>query len=57
MCKDCHQNRAMDAYRLSVLSPFLSGEWNYDKNKTTPYDVAANSLQFAWWKCSICWRF
>lgn len=45
---------------LATKNPQLASEWHPIKNgDLTPYDVAANSGKYAWWKCKECgnkWR-
>ncbi len=38
---------------LQTVNPFLSKEWNYEKNNgVTPMDIMPNSGKKVWWKCS-----
>lgn len=44
------------ASRLTVASPAVAAEWDYDKNpsRVFPAIVATGSTQPVWWKCSEC---
>lgn len=40
---------------LATVNPFVTQEWNYDKNTDlTPNLVSANTHKKVWWICSIC---
>ncbi len=53
-CPYCSNNKVFEGYNdLSKINPFLSQEWNYEKNNgLTPMDVMPNSNKKAWWKCA-----
>jgi len=36
---------------LGFLYPELGKQWDYEKNKDTPFDVSFGSEQLAWWLC------
>lgn len=39
---------------LGSRCPYLLKEWNYEKNKATPFDYLPKSNKKAFWKCSVC---
>ena len=42
------------AKRLSNVSKFLAGEWDYSLNAVTPEDISYGSIFKVWWLCSVC---
>ncbi len=42
--------------RLTVASPTVAEEWDYDKNPSRlfPTILPTGSLRPVWWKCSVC---
>ena len=54
-CPYCSGRLASPTHNLMVQSPFLSREWDYDKNyPLTPFNFAGGSHKKVWWKCSVC---
>ena len=51
-CPFCSGQRVADYNRLSTNRPELAGEWDFDKNELTPYDVTVSSDKKAWWQCA-----
>ena len=39
---------------LKEKSPYLVGEWNYEKNDRGPEDYYNSSNLIVWWRCSKC---
>ena len=52
-CPFCSGRRVSDINRLSIRNPEVAREWDFDKNKLTPDEVAAFSNKKVWWKCSV----
>jgi len=51
-CPFCSGHQVCLSNCLATKNPKLALEWHPTKNgKLTPYDVTANSGQYAWWKC------
>ena len=54
-CPYCSGHRVLAGFNdLDSRYPFISAEWDYDKNAKTPAEVSYGSKDKAWWKCSKC---
>lgn len=51
-CPFCSGKLVSNSNRLSTNRPELAGEWDFDKNELTPYDVSVFSNAKVWWVCS-----
>ena len=51
-CPYCCNQKILAGYNdLQTLEPEIASEWDYDKNKLKPSEVAAYSNKKFWWKC------
>lgn len=50
-CPYCNNQRISDTNNLAVNYPEIASQWDYDKNKHTPYDVLPHSGKKVWWIC------
>lgn len=50
-CPACAGKVVTNRNRLSILFPEISLEWDYNKNKDTPYDVSFGKNVKRWWIC------
>jgi len=57
-CPYCCNQKVCNDNCLSTTHPEFLKEWNYIKNKLSPYDVVAGSSKKIWWicKCGHEWR-
>lgn len=58
-CPVCNGSRTVTGINdLATTDPQLAGEWNWERNERTPYDVPRGSLYTVWWKgrCGHEWR-
>lgn len=52
-CPYCSNHRVLKGYNdLATQNPLLAREWNYEKNKITPFEVTSSSGKKVWWRCS-----
>lgn len=53
-CPYCCNQKILSGFNdLQTLNPQLVGEWDFEKNTLRPSQVALNSNQLVWWKCSL----
>lgn len=51
-CPYCCNQKILAGYNdLQTLEPKIASEWDYDKNKLKPSEVAAYTNKKFWWKC------
>lgn len=50
-CPYCSKLKASPENNLAVLYPELLSEWDYDKNKETPFFISPQSNKKMWWIC------
>jgi len=50
-CPFCRRFRINNTNSIAYTHPHLLEEWDFDKNKKTPYEVSIGSHYKAWWKC------
>ncbi len=50
-CPYCSNNQACSDNCLSTTHPFLLKEWDYTKNKISPFNITSGSDMRVWWKC------
>jgi DNA-directed RNA polymerase subunit RPC12/RpoP len=53
-CPYCSGKRIAKSKSLGFLYPEIVQEWDYSKNKKTPFDFLPGSGKKAWWKCEQC---
>lgn len=54
-CSQCKSSELLKKNSLSLYSPELVNEWNYEKNDNLiPEKLSYSSNQVVWWKCSKC---
>lgn len=54
-CPYCSNKKILKGYNdIATTNPELLVEWNYNKNKISPYEVGKNSEKKVWWKCQKC---
>lgn len=54
-CPYCSSQKLCRETSLGYLNPELAKEWHPTKNgNLTPFDVFANSNNYAWWLCPTC---
>ena len=51
-CPYCAHIKLLPENSLQAVNPRLASEWDYERNKEEPADVAANSNTSVWWRCS-----
>jgi hypothetical protein len=51
-CPVCSGNKIVPSTSLLALNPTLAKEWNQNKNKRTPKEVAPFSHKKVWWQCT-----
>lgn len=62
LCYDCaevvkHNNQTASMVKKAEKvseRPSLLAQWNYEKNKVNPSEVAAHSTMLYWWRCPMC---
>ena len=52
-CPCCDGHKVVKSTCLMTTHPEICKEWNYDKNKLTPFDFTYASNKKAWWKCIL----
>lgn len=51
-CPYCCNQKILPGFNdLQTLNPEVAREWDYEKNKLKPYQVAVSTNKPAWWKC------
>ncbi|MFA7135605.1 MAG: zinc-ribbon domain-containing protein [Bacteroidales bacterium] len=51
-CPYCSGRKVLKGFNdIGTTHPSLIREWDYEKNKLTPYEVSAGSNKKVWWKC------
>ena len=50
-CPSCWGTVVSDRNRLSINFSKIADEWDYSKNKDTPYNVSYGSEKMRWWIC------
>ena len=53
-CPYCSHHRVIKEESFGSLYPVLAEEWDYGRNKKTPYDYTPGSGQNVWWRCKKC---
>lgn len=53
-CIYCMGKKATYNTSFGFNYPELLTEWNFNKNKLTPYNILPKSNKKVWWKCSEC---
>lgn len=52
-CPYCSGHRVLKGFNdIASTNPELLNEWNYKKNKKSPYELSSGSNYRAWWICS-----
>lgn len=52
-CPYCNNRKMLIGYNdLSTIRPDLLKEWDFEKNKVSPYTIHTGSEQKVWWKCN-----
>ena len=53
-CPYCTNQKILKGYNdLDFLYPNIAKEWNYEKNKKTPYEIGPGTAKKYWWKCKL----
>lgn len=50
-CPYCSGKKVNSTNCLYHVNPKIASEWDYKKNKLTPYDVTSGTQKKAWWVC------
>jgi hypothetical protein len=50
-CPYCSNQRVCLDNCLATVNPELAKQWDYERNKLTPYDVTSKSGKVVWWIC------
>lgn len=50
-CPECKKQRLREEGSLGAKYPQLAKQWNYEKNKISPFEVHAHSNKKFWWIC------
>ncbi|RNB59499.1 hypothetical protein EDM57_04995 [Brevibacillus gelatini] len=53
-CPYCAGQRVYENNCFAILHPELLTEWNYVKNKESPFEYTSKSGKYVWWKCKEC---
>ena len=52
-CPYCSNHKVLKGFNdLATTNPEIVKEWNYEKNKMSPYEVSSGSNNKVWWKCA-----